>query len=221
MKHQLESDSIQLAFNNRKILSDIYLNLETGKITGLLGRNGEGKTCLMQIIYGSLNCEKSIRIDNISQPKAFQYPELLMYLPQFNFIPKRLSVKRVFNDFELDYSLFEKKFPEFTSKYKSAINNLSGGEHRLVELYILLKSKSQFAMLDEPFTHLNPLQIEKVIELLKEEKPNKGILLTDHMFNHVTEICDTIYLLANGKTHFIKNMEEIEKLGYTKSEFIQ
>ncbi len=217
MKHILEADSIQLEFDNRKILSDIYLKFETGKITGLVGRNGQGKTCLMQIIYGSLNCEKSIRIDKINQPTAFQIPELIKYLPQFNFIPKRLSLKRIFNDFELEYSVFEKRFPEFAAKYNSPINNLSGGEYRLVELYILLKSKSQFVLLDEPFTHLNPLQIEKVIELLKEEKSNKGILLTDHMFDHVTEICDTIYLLANGKTHFVKNMEEIEKLGYVNS----
>ena len=95
MKHILEADSIQLEFDNRKILSDIYIKFETGKITGLIGRNGQGKTCLMQIIYGSLKCERSIRINKINQPKTFQIPELLMYLPQFNFIPKRLSLKRI------------------------------------------------------------------------------------------------------------------------------
>ena len=51
MNHKLEIDSIQFEFNGRKILSDIYLQCETGKITGLLGKNGEGKSCLMNIIY--------------------------------------------------------------------------------------------------------------------------------------------------------------------------
>ena len=64
MNHTLEVDSIQLAFNNRRILSDIYLKCETGKITGLLGRNGQGKSCLMKIIYGTLSCEKSIFCKN-------------------------------------------------------------------------------------------------------------------------------------------------------------
>ena len=64
MTHKLEADSIHLEFKGRRILSDIYLKCETGKITGLLGRNGEGKTCLMEIIYGTLKSEKSVRFDN-------------------------------------------------------------------------------------------------------------------------------------------------------------
>ncbi len=216
MKHKLEADSIQLAFNNRTILSDIYIKSETGKITALLGRNGQGKTCLMQIIYGSLECEKSVRFDNISNRNAYKKPELIKYLPQFNFIPKQLSLKRIFNDFELDYIEFEKKFPEFSSKHKSSISIFSGGEKRLIELYVIVKSKSHFAILDEPFTHLNPIQIENVKALLTEEKANKGLLITDHMFNHVTEIADSIYVLTNGKTYLINDLKEIEMLGYAK-----
>lgn len=216
MSHILEADSIQLAFNNRSILSDIYIKSETGKITGLLGRNGQGKSCLMKIIYGSLPCEKSIRFDNIPQYEAFKQPDLIRYLPQFNFIPKALSLKRIFNDFKLDFSSFALLFPELAKRYQSSINNLSGGEHRLIELYIIIKAKSQFAMLDEPFTHLNPLQIEKVQNLLSTEKENKGFLITDHMYQHIASVCDNLYVLANGKTHLTKKIEEIETLGYAK-----
>jgi len=216
MTHTLEVDSIQLEFDKRRILSSIYLKCETGKITGLLGRNGEGKTCLMRVVYGSLKCEKSIRFDNTAYHEAFKRPDLLLYLPQFNFIPKSLSLKRVFKDFELNYKLFENKFPEFTSRDKSIIANLSGGEHRLVELYIIVKSKSQFAMLDEPFTHLNPKQIEKVKELLLEEKQNKGFLVTDHMFRHIVDICDNVYVLTNERTQLTKSIDDIEMLGYAR-----
>ena len=66
MKHVLEADGIQLEFNGRKVLSDVYLKCETAKITGLLGRNGQGKSCLMNIIYGSLPSEKSVRFDHVS-----------------------------------------------------------------------------------------------------------------------------------------------------------
>jgi ABC-type lipopolysaccharide export system ATPase subunit len=122
----------------------------------------------------------------------------------------------VFQDFELDYSTFESSFPEFQAKYKSSINSLSGGERRLVELYVIVKSKSQFAMLDEPFTHLNPIQIEKAQGLLLDEKINKGLLITDHMYRHVTEICDNLYVLTNGKTYLTKSIDEIETLGYAR-----
>lgn len=216
MTHKLEADSIQLEFKGRRILSDIYLKCETGKITGLLGRNGEGKTCLMKIIYGTLRTEKSVRFDNVVQHEAFKKPGLILYLPQFNFIPKGLSLKRIFNDFNLEYSFFEKRFTEFSSRYKFSISDLSGGEHRLVELYIVVKSESYFALLDEPFTHLSPLQLENAKEFLLEEKKNKGLLITDHMFRHITDICDSLYVLTNGKAHLTKDINDLEKLGYAK-----
>src|ERR1700710_544598 len=99
MKHILEADSIQLEFNGRKILSDIYLKCETGTITGLLGRNGQGKSCLMQIIYGTLNCEKWVRITTLPKKNLSGFPKMLLSLPQFNFIPKSLSLQRIFLDF--------------------------------------------------------------------------------------------------------------------------
>ncbi|GGG29033.1 ATP-binding cassette domain-containing protein [Pontibacter amylolyticus] len=216
MSHKLEADSIQLAFDGRRILSDIYLKCETGGITGLLGRNGQGKSCLMKIIYGSLKCDKSIRFDNKTQFEAFKRPDLLLYLPQFNFIPPHISLKRVFSDFELDFPAFVHQFPEFTTRYKSSVGKLSGGERRLVEIYSIVKSASQFAMLDEPFTHLNPIQIDKVKDFLSEEKQNKGLIITDHMFRHVLDICDTLYVLTNGKTHLVSTVEEIEELGYAR-----
>jgi ABC-type lipopolysaccharide export system ATPase subunit len=216
MNHTLEADDIQLEFDGRRILSDIYLQCMTGKITGLLGRNGEGKSCLMKIIYGSLQCEKSVRFDKVSQYEAFKQPGLLLYLPQFNFIPKSLSVKRIFRDFEIDYAPFQKKFPGFASGYTSSAGSLSGGELRLVELYVIVKAASHFALLDEPFTHLNPVQTEKVKELLLEEKIKKGLMITDHMYRHVTDVSDSLYILAKGKTYLAKTIKDIETLGYAK-----
>lgn len=216
MNHVLETDGVQLEFEGRKILSNVYLKCETGKITGLLGKNGQGKSCLMKVIYGNLPCEKSVRFDHISIVQSFKRPDLLVYLPQFNFIPKSLSLRRVFQDFQLDYIEFRNRFSEFTASDKVSVGNLSGGERRLIELYVIVKSTSQFAMLDEPFTHLNPLQIEKVKELLKKEKANKGLLITDHMYRHIIDVCDSLYVLTNGQTHLTKSIEDIETLGYVR-----
>jgi ABC-type lipopolysaccharide export system ATPase subunit len=212
--HILEADSIHLGFEGRRILSDIYLKCETGKITGLLGRNGQGKSCLMKIIFGSLRCEKSVRIDSHSLHKTAKRHGLLLFLAQVNFIPKSFTPKRIFQDFALEYSYFQDLFPEFKASYNSPINSMSGGERRLIELYVVVKSKAQFAMLDEPFTHLNPVQIEKVKELLLQEKENKGLLVTDHMFKHIVDISDKIYILKNGKTHLTTSFNDIETLGY-------
>jgi ABC-type lipopolysaccharide export system ATPase subunit len=216
MNHTLEIDGIQLQFGERKILSDIYLQCETGKITGLLGKNGHGKSCLMKAIYGSLRCEKSVRFDRISIVESFKRPDLIVYLPQCNFIPKSLSLSRVFQDFDLEYSEFQNRFLEFAKREKDAVGSLSGGECRLLELYIIVRSQSLFALLDEPFTQLNPLQIEKAMQLLTEEKARKGILITDQMYRHVIDICDTLYVLTNGKTYLTKSSADIEALGYAR-----
>jgi ABC-type lipopolysaccharide export system ATPase subunit len=85
-----------------------------------------------------------------------------------------------------------------------------------VELYVIVKSTSRFAMLDEPFTHLNPLQIEKVKLLLLEENQHKGFLITDHMFRHALDLCDDLYILTRGKTHLARSPEDIETLGYAR-----
>jgi ABC-type lipopolysaccharide export system ATPase subunit len=161
-------------------------------------------------------CEKSVRIDKVPIIQAFKRPGLLLYLPQFNFIPGALSLQRVFDDFRLDYNEFTKRFPEFTLRGKSRIINLSGGERRLAELYVIVSAPSQFAMLDEPFTHLNPIQIEKVKDLLTDAKEKKGLLITDHMYWHIMDVSDDIYLLVDGKTHLTKSLEDIERLGYAR-----
>jgi ABC-type multidrug transport system ATPase subunit len=216
MTHILEISSIQLEFDSKKILSNIYLKCETGKITGLLGRNGQGKSSLMKIAYGSLPAEKSIRFDNLSIVEPCNNPELLLFLTQQSFIPPSLTIKRVLNDFQLDYAEFKKRFIEFSRIENTSIRNLSGGERRLLEIYVIVKSPAKFALLDEPFTHLNPIQIEEVKELLKEEKQNKGILITDHMFRHVLEVSDSLYILSNGQTYLINTPSDIEKYGYGK-----
>jgi ABC-type multidrug transport system ATPase subunit len=217
MIHTLEADGIQLDFGLRRILSDIYLKCETGKITGLLGRNGQGKSCLMNVILGTLNSSiNSVRFDGNVTRNTAKKPDLLLYLPQFNFIPKSLKVKQIFDDFRLSYPDFESRFPEFKEKYDSKISHLSGGQLRTVEIYIIAKTPSLFAMLDEPFTHLNPIQVDKIKEFLLEEKVNKGFLITDHMYQHLLDISDSVYLLKDGKTHLTKTIQDLDDLGYVR-----
>ena len=60
-----EIDNIELSFKEKRILNGIYLKTETNNITGLLGSNGCGKTCLLNILFGSLEPKyKLIRVDN-------------------------------------------------------------------------------------------------------------------------------------------------------------
>jgi len=217
MIHKLEADGIVLDFGSRRILSDVYIKCETGRVTGLLGSNGNGKSSLLNIIYGTLGANsKSIRFDGTYVWKSYLVPGLIGYLTQFNFIPKNLTLQRVFSDFEVSYSEFEKLFPEFQDKYTAKVKTLSGGQLRLMEIYILLKSSAKFIFLDEPFTFLSRLLIEKVKELITEAATHKGILVSDHQYREVIAISDDLYLLSDGKIKLIKNLDELGMMGYIK-----
>ncbi len=212
----LEVDSIILEFGIKKVLQDVYIKSETGKITGILGRNGTGKTCLMNIIYGELvTNEKSVRLDGTAIINGSCNPKIFKYLPQFNYIPKNLKVKRVFNDFELDFKEFTEYFPEFEKYINIKLFNLSGGERRIIEVYSILASSAKFCLLDEPFSHIMPVHIETLKTIIKNEKYKKGIIITDHLYENVTEICDYLYVITNGKTYPANDLNDIKALGYT------
>ena len=218
MNNTLELEHVILEYNGRRILQDVYLKVEIGKITGLLGWNGTGKTSLMNIIYGNIplgNC--SIRIDKKSLPKSYRVPEKMRYLPQFNYTPKNLKLKRIFNDYHLNFSDFLRFFPDFERHYNSKIGILSGGEVRILEIYSILVSKTMFCMLDEPFSHVMPIHIETIKNLIIREKRNKGILLTDHLYEHIIDIYDNLYVIDKGKVHLTNKIEDLETLGYTKT----
>lgn len=216
MKHTLEVDGIMLEFGTKRVLRDVYLKNETGKVTGILGRNGCGKTCLMNIIYGELDPnDKSIRLDGKAVLKGFRKPDDFRYLPQFNFIPKTLKVKRIFLDFELDFSQFTDYFPDFKKYYKVPLYRLSGGEYRIIEIYSILASKTKFCMLDEPFSQVMPVHLETIKLIIGEEKKNKGIIMTDHLYEHVAAISDDLYVIVNGKTYLTRDLNDLITLGYT------
>lgn len=215
MNHSLEIDSIILEFDSKRVLQDIYLLIETGKATGILGRNGTGKTCLMKIIFGEIKTNnKSIRLDGKTIMVGYRNPGILRYLPQFNFIPKNLKVKRVFKDFNLDFSRFKLYFPEFEKYYNSKLKMMSSGEIRIIEIYSILASESKFCMLDEPFSQVMPVHVETIKSIIKDEKKRKGIVITDQLYDHVMKICDEIYLLTNGKTYLTKNKSDLIKHNY-------
>ena len=215
MKHSLEVDSIILEFDTKRVLQDVYFKNETGKTTGILGRNGAGKTCLMNVIYGELNTNnKSIRLDSKAIFDGYRKPETIRYLPQFNFIPENLKIKRIFKDFNLNFSQFIEYFPEFEKYYIIKLKSLSGGERRILEIYSILASKTKFCMLDEPFSQVMPVHIETIKSIINKEKMKKGIIITDHLYEHIIDICDEIYVILNGKTYLTKENGDLIKLGY-------
>ncbi|MCL3781984.1 ATP-binding cassette domain-containing protein [Prolixibacteraceae bacterium JC049] len=217
MNNILEADSVILEFDNCWVLYDVYVKCQQGEVVGLLGRNGTGKSCLMKIILGELSCQgKSIRINKEALITDKRSHRDMMYLPQNEFIPKQFKISKVLRHFDLDFNYLVECFPEYEKYYNTPLKELSGGECRIFEIFTVLASSTKFCLLDEPFSQIMPIHVEKIKQLIRKEKANKGIIITDHLYEHIIEICDDIYIIYEGKTYLMSDVSDIETLGYAR-----
>lgn len=214
----IEIDNVELSISNKLVLGGIYLKAETGKITGILGSNGCGKSSLLNIFFGSLQPDhRLIRIDGKPYLKPLYTYGFVKYLPQDAFIPTHLKISRVFKLYNVSWEEFTGEFENFSPLRNSTVKEVSGGERRLIEAYLILKSQAKLILLDEPFTHLAPVYIEKFSKILKREAKTKAIIMTDHLYHHIIDVADELYFLNNGCTQLIKDPAELENLRYLAS----
>ena len=96
------------------------------------------------------------------------------------------------------------------------IKELSGGNIRVVETFLILKSNTKFCLLDEPFSYLSPKNVEIFMEILNQEKERKGIILTDHLYQYITEISDDLYVIKDCTSYKIDNMNRLREYGYLR-----
>lgn len=214
MVHHLAIDSVIKRYNERLVLSDIYLSLSTSQIIGIFGRNGSGKSTLFKILCGIETAENCfIKLNGKRIEKPFKQKDIISYSPQDIFFPRNVSTKDILDVFynrKLPTNVFER----FYSLFKTEIGNLSGGEQKLLQLYAVLNSESKFVILDEPFAHLSPIMINEIKSLIVEESKTKGIILSDHSFRDVLDISSELYLLQNGKLKKINHETELIENGY-------
>ncbi|GAB2875411.1 ATP-binding cassette domain-containing protein [Hymenobacter ruber] len=196
----LEADGIRIGFGERQVLSDIYLRVQTGQIVGLLGRNGSGKSMLLQTIFGARAvADASVRVNGRRVVPAFRHPGLLNYLPQEPLLPPSLSVMQAADMLGVDLVKATAGFPELRPQFGRRLGELSGGSGRLVQALLLLHADTAFSLFDEPFSGVMPVHVEALAEEMQHLKHRKGLLITDHRYAEVLPICDVVYLLHQGR----------------------
>lgn len=216
-KHKLEADSILYNVGDRQLLTDIYLSCETGEIVGLLGRNGCGKSTLLQIIFGTRHTyNKHIRIDKQVYPEPYKHQNLLAYLPQQDFLPKNIRLRKII---ELYLQASEKRAAVKTDErvqqhLDKYADELSKGERRYFELLLLLQLDAKFLLLDEPFSGVEPLYVERIEDLLQAHLSTKGFIITDHDYRSVLRSSSRVILLTDGFCRKITYAEELLEWGY-------
>lgn len=212
-----ELENIELSYGEKKILYGIYLKAETGKITGLLGANGCGKTSLLKIFFGNLTANNQlVRVNGKGYLRRFYRTKMVKFLSQKNYLPSNISLKALFSIFKVSWTEFAEIFPKLALKKNHRIAELSGGEKRLIETWLIIKSNAKLVLLDEPFTHLDPIYIEIIKKEIIREKQNKAFVITDHLFREIQGIADDLYFLKKGCTQLIKSPEQLAELGYIR-----
>jgi ABC-type multidrug transport system ATPase subunit len=181
-----------------------------------LGRNGSGKSTLLQIIFGSIDAEnKYVRINDRIIPGISQGKRQIAYLPQHNFLPAHLKIKRMINLFCSGATL-EAVTNHYHIKphlHKKA-HQLSGGERRTIEIMLILHSGAKYILVDEPFNAIEPIHKEHIKQLLQEHSKCKGIIVTDHDYTNVLAIASRTILLVDGCTKEIKRKEDLMLWNY-------
>jgi ABC-type multidrug transport system ATPase subunit len=214
----LVAENIVVSFSGRDVLKGVTIRADKGKVTGLLGRNGCGKSTVLKAIFGTQRAEdKIVQYKGKTINTPYTSNGLLNYLPQFPFFPKGLKISRALKDFCVEDKRILEAFPDLAPDLSRTFDELSGGMERLVSVLILLYAPTEFTLLDEPFTHIMPLHVDKLKEVILSQKEHKGIILTDHMYRHITELSDRIYLIRNGYSVLIRNDDGLQFHGYLNS----
>ncbi|MDB5062944.1 MAG: hypothetical protein JWP67_2787 [Mucilaginibacter sp.] len=214
----LKVDSVQLEFDGRKILQSVYLNCMQGEVVGLLGRNGCGKSSLLKIIFGTLTPNYKYVSINDQFVHTGYLNNQIAYLPQHNYMPDGIKIEKLARIIVDPVSWDEfTELPSYQKNYNKTIGELSGGELRQLETMIIIHSKADFILLDEPFTHISPIQADEFKPVIRACAKRKGIIITDHQYYNILDVSDKIILLTNGSTKHITNNEELVTYGYLSS----
>lgn len=185
------------------------INFDKGKIYALIGKNGAGKTTLMNAITKNLNLNGNIEMD-IDEDKILYIPtELNAY--EFLTVKEFINLLLKHNDTNSNYDYVIEKL-NLKNKENELIANLSQGMSKKIALSPIFIRNFDFLILDEPF---NSIDINYIFELkiyLKEISKDCAILISSHILDTLSDICDEFFIIKDGKIVKIldKSTENLE-----------
>jgi ABC-type multidrug transport system ATPase subunit len=216
--HSLSVNGLSRSFGTKRILDNLSLDIQSGEILGIFGRNGCGKSTLLKVMFGTAKAD-SINMYYDGRPvlpKDVIPNSYIGYLPQDPFLPKGLKVRDIIPMYFNKSHLQDKVFyaPGIHRITNTKAGNLSLGELRYFELLLVGNLDHPFLMLDEPFSMVEPLYKEHIKEFLNVLTATKGIIITDHYDKDVLSISTSNILIKDGNAISIDNEGELIQKGY-------
>lgn len=217
---KIEVKNLEKSFGNTKALNKISFEVEEGKAFGLLGRNGAGKTTAIRILLGIIEKDggqilvdgKEIKSQNIKfgyLPEErglylkYTVKDQLMYFATLNGIGGKEAKTRI------KYWLERFHISQYLSK---KVEELSKGNKQKIQLIAAVINNPEIIILDEPFSGLDPVNVELFKSIIKELlNDKKTILFSSHRMNDVEEFCEDVALIKDGNILVKGKIEAIKE----------
>lgn len=209
-------DGIRKAYGSRRVLDEVSLALEPGRITALVGPNGSGKTTLIKCILGLARADAGrLLLDGVPADADGAYRARIGYAPQAPHFPANLAVGEVFAMLRalrpaarVDESLLE----EFSlrAEWATPVGTLSGGWRQKVSLATAWLFRPDVLILDEPTAGLDPIAAGLLKHAIRAARAEgRTVLITSHILSELEELADEVAFLTDGRLRFAGSVQAL------------
>ncbi len=200
----LECIHVNKSFGNKKILKDINLTIPRGKIIGLLGKNGTGKSTLIKLINDLLTIDSGSILVN-GKEIGIESKKMISYLPERTYLDKSMTVENVINYFEDFYDNFDSKkakklLKDLDLDTTQKLSKMSKGMQEKVQLVLVMSRKADLYILDEPLGGVDPATRDYILDtILTNFNEGASVIISTHLIADVERILDEVIFIDKGK----------------------
>ncbi|MBQ7726076.1 MAG: ABC transporter ATP-binding protein [Clostridia bacterium] len=215
----LECRNLSKAYKNTLALNQLNVQIQPGRIVGLLGPNGSGKTTLIKLATGLLTpTVGDLRIDGM--PVGVKTKKIVSYLPDRNFLAPWMSVNQMidyFADFFEDFSRerAEGMLQNLQIDRTRKIKTLSKGNQEKVALILVMSRVSKLYLLDEPIAGVDPATRDYILRtIISNYTQDATILISTHLIADVEQVLNDVIFIKQGQIVLcdtVDNIREREK----------
>jgi ABC-2 type transport system ATP-binding protein len=221
MTYALEIEGLTKSFGDKTVVNDVSFSVETGDMFGLLGPNGSGKTTTIRTALGILRPDSGvIRLLN-GLPASEALPRV-GYLPEERGLLRKEKVSNILRflgrlrglskDEALDRGLELLHRVGLYEHRDKKVESLSRGMTQLVQFVVALIHHPELVILDEPFSGLDPLNVQLMKEILAAEQARGAtVIFSTHVLSDVEEMCERVALIADSRLVLYGDLAEIRR----------
>nr|WP_207744770.1 ABC transporter ATP-binding protein [Clostridium butyricum] len=214
----IEVNNVSFEIDGRTILNDINLKIPEGKIYGIIGPNGVGKTTLLRCLTGIYETTKGlVKYDGEDVYDNPKVKEIIGYVADENIMHPNFRVKDLIKFYKYSYTKFdEKKFKELNEIFKiperKFIFQLSKGMKMRLSIMLAFSIHAKYLILDEPTSGLDAILKNKLLKIFADEvyDNNTTIIISSHHLNELERICDDVAILDNGVISYENSLENMK-----------